>query len=358
MKALLIASDNLYLTPYIALYMEMLQKLQVEYTVLYWDKNHNEPAVNNRYLRFSATNKTAVDKICGYLHFRAMIRKTLKAQAYDLIICLHSTCNLLLFDILMTKYKGKYIFDVRDYSVEKYALVRAMQKKLVNHSAINIISSEGYKSFLPDGEYQIAHNLPSADCQEYKQWHNSKETPIRICYIGLIRFMEQNKRIIDFFKNDDRFQLCFIGTNAEQLESYCRENEVSNVELIGTFDTSKTLEHYNKADLIMNLYGNNTPLLDYALSNKLYYAAMLYKPILVCRDTYMEKVSTQFDFGFVLDMEEDEERDRLYAYITTLDRNRLIENCDRFMQYVQWQQQQLKQQLEQVVNQLKTEKHI
>ena len=356
MKALLIASDNLYLTPYMSLYVHTLQKHQVEYNILYWDKNHNEPATDDRYVRFEAKNDSVIDKIRGYLCFRATIQKTLKEQKYDLIVCLHSVCNLLLYDVLMTKYKGKYVFDVRDYSFEKYALVRAMENKLVKHSAINIISSEGYKSFLPDGKYQIAHNLPSTDCHPYKQWDNREETPIRICYIGLIRFMEQNKKIIDFFKNDERFQLCFIGTNADQLAPYCKENSVSNVELIGTFDSTKTLEYYRNADLIMNLYGNHTPLLDYALSNKLYYAAMLYKPILVCPDTYMEKVSSHFEFGYVLDMEADEERDKLYAFVTEIEREKLICNCDKFMEYAKNQQAQLLNHLDVMIEQIKSNK--
>lgn len=355
MKVLLISADNLYLTPYISLYTELLDKHNVEYNVLYWDKNHNEPPHNNSFIRFCAERGTAIKKAYGYFLFRKAIGKTLKAQKYELVVCLHSVSSFLICDILLSKYKSRYVFDVRDYSFEKFLVVRLLEKQLVKHSAINIISSEGYKAFLPKGEYEIAHNLPGESCTAYAQRVNRNISPIRIGYIGLIRFMEQNKKIIDFFKNDSRFQLQFIGTNAEQLAGYCEENNVTNVKLIGTFSPEQTLAYYEDADIIMNLYGNHTPLLDYALSNKLYYAAMLYKPILVCRDTYMEKVSAQFGFGYVLDLETEKERDQLYEYMTMLDRKKLIHNCDKFVEYARKQQTQLKARLERFITQIRNE---
>ena len=46
MNVLLIASDNLYLTPYYRLYEKILIEKAMDYGVLYWDKNGNEAAAN------------------------------------------------------------------------------------------------------------------------------------------------------------------------------------------------------------------------------------------------------------------------------------------------------------------------
>ena len=96
----------------------------------------------------------------------------------------------------------------------------------------------------------------------------------------------------------------------------------------------------------MNLYGNHTPLLDYALSNKLYFAALLYKPILVCEDTYMEKVSIENGFGFVLPMKDESEKDYLVSYVQNLDRKKLIKNCDSFMDRISLEKQKTEIELE------------
>lgn len=334
MKALIILADNIYLTPYIKFYTTILDSEEIDYDIVYWDKNNKEKIIGKRYFRFVCDGEKKSDKVIGYLKYRKYIKNLIKQNSYFALIPLHAVIYFIIFDVLNNKFKGKYIFDVRDYSYEKSLIYRWMQKRLAENSIINIISSKGYKAFLPDGEYYVSHNIPYGNYKKYKQLSNTENLVIQLSYIGLIRFMEQNKKILLFFKNDKRFHLNFIGTNAKQLEEFCDVNEIKNATFIDTFDSKDTLEFYKSTDLIMNLYGNHTPLLDYALSNKLYYSACLYKPILVCEDTYMEKISTEYNIGFTLKMEKEKEKDDLYNYIKCLDREKYIKNCDLFMEDV------------------------
>lgn len=339
MKVLLVSADNLYLTPYIQTYLTTLQSEKIDYEVVFWDKNNNELPTDPAFQQFRVKNNSIVSKILGYLKFKRKVQNIIRKDRISFIICLHPICNFLLFFILVKKFRNNYIFDVRDFSYEKIRLVRRMEKQLTKYSAINVVSSDGYKSFLPKAEYSITHNIPKI---KSKKILSIKYTtlPIKISYIGLIRFMDQNKKIIDFFGNDNRFQLQFIGTNAGKLQEYCKQNNINNVTLIDTFPEKNTLHYFEKADMILNLYGNHTPLLDYALSNKLYYAAILKKPILVCPDTYMESVSHQYGFGFTLRMEDKQELDKLYQYYLHLNQTELQNNCDRFMSIVIKQQQE------------------
>lgn len=327
MKILFISADNIYLTPYLNKYISRFSNGKNSIQVFYWDKNNNEHSLPSNYIRFYEKNK-----ILGYIKFKIRIIKYLKSNSFDLIIPLHQIVFLLINNYLINNYKNKYIFDVRDYSYEKFGFVRKIQKKLVRNSRLNIISSEGYKNFLPNAKYFVTHNVPSINVDNID--NNNKNSPIRIGYIGLIRFMEQNKKIIDFFKNDDRFFLYFIGTNALKLKEYCIENDIKNVELIDTFDPKDTMKFYQQIDIIMNLYGNNTPLLDYAISNKFYYALLLKKPILVCKDTFMEKVALEAKIGFVLNLQKNSERDDLYNYYNSLDYEELKLSCDNYLKKV------------------------
>lgn len=334
MRVLFIAADNVYLTPYLKYYEDIISKLDIEYDVLYWDKNSNEIIDDIKYIRFCIEGNSKFKKLIGYYKFKNKIISMCKFNKYDVIIPLHPIVSFIICKLLLNRYNGKYIYDVRDYSYEKYALYRKCEKKLAENSLINVISSEGFKNFLPNAKYHIVHNITNMECDVYKQVENSKEQVINVSYIGLIRFMDKNKEIIEFFKNDNRFHLNFIGTNAEQLKEFCDEVGAKNVTLIGTFDSKDTLKYYKKSDLIMNLYGNNTPLLDYALSNKLYYSALLYKPILVCPKTYMEKMVKTYSLGFTLEMEKRSELDKLYEYITKLERKHFINDCDYFIENV------------------------
>lgn len=94
----------------------------------------------------------------------------------------------------------------------------------------------------------------------------------------MIRYQDRNKKIIDLFNNDDRFQNHFIGKNAFELKDYITERHIKNVRLVDQFPTEKTLDYYAVTDAILNVYGNHTPLLDYALSNKLYLLQLLPYP--------------------------------------------------------------------------------
>lgn len=331
MNALIVLADNVYLTPYINFYITILNKLNINYKIIYWDKNGNENIDDFRYMRFSYKVHSKANKLLGYLKYRKFIINEVKKEHYTIIIPLHAIVSFILFDLLSFNFNNRYVYDVRDYSYEKFFPYRMAQKRLVNNSMINIISSKGYEVFLPRGEYFVTHNIPHNDYKNYRQYENTGCSIISISYIGLIRFMDQNKKILLFFKNDKRFHLNFIGTNATQLKEFCDKNEIHNVTLIDTFYSHETLDYYANTDLIMNLYGNNTPLLDYALSNKLYYSACLYKPILVCEGTYMEKVSRAYGIGFTLEMNSMEEKDMLYQYIIQMNRKELIHNCDIFM---------------------------
>ena len=71
--------------------------------------------------------------------------------------------------------------------------------------------------------------------------------------------------------------------------------------------------------------------LKYALSNKLYYAAMLGKPILVSPDTCMEKVTQQYEFGFSCDENDENLADKIYEYYTSVEWDEFYNKCDSFI---------------------------
>lgn len=209
-----------------------------------------------------------------------------------------------------------------------------MEKYLFKYANKIIISSSGYKYFLPQNyNYIIAHNSPEISQNQINiNRHRTRKynDKIRISCIGLIRFNEQNKKIIHKFANDERFTLNFFGKNAMSLQEFCEKNHYKHVNIIDQFPPEKTLEYYKETDIINNLYGNNSMLLDYALSNKLYYAAKLGLPILVCPNTYMEKVSVTKGFGFCFDINSPNVCDDLYNYYININWNEFYKVCDAF----------------------------
>lgn len=315
--------------------------LEGKFDIIYWDQHGVEEdagAENHYSFQYVVPyGKSKCKKLFGYLKFKLYATKIIKQNNYDIIIILPTQTGIL-FNILLTKkYSGRYIYDIRDYTAEYNKIFYRLQKRLIDNSGITVITSPAYKSFLPEHKYLISHNIATIDeklINEFRQNNKLIKDKIVISCIGSIRFIEQFKKVILSFANDERFELRFIGRGSEYLMKFCKDNSIKNVLLEGRFDNKDTISYYMDTDIIMNLYGNNNPSLDYALSNKLYYAATLGMPILVCPNTYMEKVAVGNGFGFVYDLDDESMPDKLFNYYNSINWETFYDNCDNFMEDV------------------------
>jgi hypothetical protein len=157
---------------------------------------------------------------------------------------------------------------------------------------------------------------------------------LNIGFIGVVQHIEQDKKLLLKFKNSDKFSLLYAGKNSEKLISFCEQNNIKNVSILGKFNPSEILYYYEKIDIVNNLYGNYSPLLKYALSNKLYFAAQLHMPILVSNNTYMEKISIENGFGYIFDFNDEDAVNKLYQHYININWNLLSSNCNLFMDKV------------------------
>ena len=269
-----------------------------------------------------------------------------------MIILLQTWCAILLNDVLIKNYKGKYIVDIRDYTYEKYFPIKCIEKKTFKYAGMCVVSSEGYKEFLPDNEYFITHNLRELedDVKSEIKTRNKKKERLNIAFIGYVLYQEQSKKLLYALKNDDRFLVSFIGTRALELSQFCEENDIRNVRLIDTFDSKDILEYYKEVDIVNNLYGNNTPILDYALSNKLYFAAELNMPILVCPGTYMQKVSEKYNMAITVRTYDDSLANYIWNEYSRIDWDKLANSCNDFLTVARQEQKEYLDKVYEMVN--------
>lgn len=343
---------NIYMVPYMKNYSKHINS---NYSVIYWDReNLNETDENNRYYRFSYEIKPEdkVRKRIGYIKYRRFIIETLREQNFDLVIFLQTLSALLVGGYIEKKYRNRYIVDIRDYTYEENKIIYNIEKRIVNATKMCIISSEGYKTFLPKHEYMTDHNMRDLLQSQVKDIQNREKSRmvIHIGFVGYVNYQDQHKKLIMALKDDERFRMSFIGTRAFELKKFCDENNVTNVTLIDTFDTAKTLNYYTDIDLVNNLYGNHTPTLDYALSNKLYFSTELRIPILVCADTFMETISKKYGIGMTVDLDSEGVADDIYNYYQNIDWNSFANGCSRFVSKAKNDQKKLGEYLDSILN--------
>lgn len=341
-KICIISLDNLNRVPYINVYKKVLTE---DFDVIYWNRaNMTEECGASNYYRFSHTVNNhnyimaVLTKLSGYISFRRFVIKVLKENNYLGIIPIPSNCAVLLYSYLLRKYKNKYIVEVRDYWKENQKWYYNLEKNIISNSFFTAISSAAYKKFLPEYNYVQAHNLPEIKESDVLKIRTRKKITkgnrIILSCIGGIKHACYDKEILKRIANDIRFEIRYIGRGYEVLQSCVNEIHMKNAYIEGCFPQEKTIDYYIDTDVIVNLYGNNTPTLDYALSNKLYYAALFHMPILVCPGTAMADIAVSAGFGFVFDKDDPDVLDKLYSYCINLDYQLLGNNCDQFIRSV------------------------
>ncbi len=337
-KLCFISLDNINRIPYIDRYRQVLN---CGYDIIYWNRSNIQEdcgAQNYYSYHFDVKNPKIkkLAKLFGYIGFARYVKKVLTQNKYLGVVAMPSNCCVLNYGVLKKLYKGKYIIEIRDYWKEKYRLYYNLEKSAIQNSYMAVISSPAYQKFLPEYDYIQAHNVnifPEEAIAPIRSRVNH-ELPIVVSCIGGAKNMEYDKKVLLRFKNDDRFLVQYIGRGYEALIPFCESNGIHNVHIEGMFPQEKTLNYYENTDIILNLYGNHSPSVDYALSNKLYFAAQMEKPILVCPNTYMAEISTENGFGFVFDVDDAHAPDKLYEFYKTLDREKMREGCIAFLNKV------------------------
>ena len=344
MKVCIISFCNIYVLPYASTYIERTIENGNDCTLLFWDKDavngDNDQYPNCRKVCFQkkmTPKSSATDKFFGYCGATLLFNKELKMNDYDRIVFLQTHAAISCYPRLQ-KYRKKYIVDIRDYTLENHTIYSELERKVINEAYCTVISSPAYRTFLPTGEYVVAHNYSPFSEKVIRKirenTHFSKTGTIGISFIGTIRFLEMDKKILSLFSNDSRFSINYFGTGSDILKTFCEENNITNVKFHGGFSPDNTADFYVETDVINNLYGNHNPFLDYALSNKLYHAAQLHMPILVCPNTYMEKITTEYCMGYVFDVNRAESPNEFYKWFVNIDRNMLARGADEFLDMV------------------------
>ena len=122
-------------SPFVRRYTDILDSENIEYEIINWNRYAEETVhEGNIYTYGEKVNHFSklVSKIKPMLNFRKYANGLIKKKQYDKLIIL-TTQTAVLFPDLISKYKGKYIFDYRDASYEYISLY----KKYVSHTVNN-----------------------------------------------------------------------------------------------------------------------------------------------------------------------------------------------------------------------------
>ena len=322
-KIAIIIFSNLIYSPYYKLYTEILDNLGYEYDVIYCNRfpKTNETVDKNHIQIPWYDNNAKFNRIINFISFKEKVSKILKRNDYSKVIVLTTNPAILLSKVLIKKYNKKFLIDVRDFCQENLSLYRKLEERLFKHASVRIISSPGFKNFLPKEDYCVCHNLSSnIKFNELDKFHLTlnRNKRIKISYIGSIAYANQCKKIIDLVEKDDRFEMLFFGNETEGtiVSNYVKSKNNERISMMGPFLPTEKEKIYENTDMVFNCYGNDSDLLTYALSNKLYDGAFYKRPLLVSPNTLMQEISGKFAYS--LDLSSSTNLDGLYNWYQNL----------------------------------------
>ncbi|WP_143565195.1 MULTISPECIES: glycosyltransferase family 4 protein [unclassified Sporosarcina] len=324
----------------ISLYTAELEKQGIDYDIIYVDKYGEIEKTNAKNVfRYEVEIKRGYSKfkkIKSYLKFKKYATLILKKNNYDRIIVWRSETALLFSSYLIKSMKRKYIINIRDYCKEKNPLIYFIMYLLINRSLFSTISSEGFKTFLPKQKYELIHSFNESVLSKSIPRNTFRKLgePIRVCFLGYVRFFENDKKLLKALANDNRFIIQFFGEGSKYLEEFATKENINNVEFIPRFNLEETSKLLEKADVINNLYGFNDIALDTAVSIKYYYSLFLHIPILVYKGTYMEKLIDKSTTGYAVNEDLDNLADKFYKWYHNLNFEDFSNACNREMKEV------------------------
>ena len=338
MIALVFCGDLKY-CPYISRYVERLENAKADYKVYFWNRGKFSLNLDSHYIYYdegSDLNSGKVKKLLDFVRFRSWLIKQLKDNKHEKIIALSTLTGVFLGSFLYKK-KDNYVFDIRDYSYEHIAPFYQIEKKVIENSAFTAISSAGFKAFLPDHEYVIAHNFNRKDIVEGTSFSKT-DGPINFVWNGVVRYFEFQKTYLDALKNDPRFNIVFHGDGPELdlYKKYSAENEFQNLFFTGSYNNAEKAALLKNANILNNCYGYTQGAgnkLKYAVSNRFYDGLIYHIPQLVEPDGYKPEWANASKIG-VSFAPDTTFADRLYNYYKQINAEQFDRACESELQRV------------------------
>lgn len=319
----IVAASNIRHSPYIFYYSRILEENGIDYELIYPDQKHFEDKFEKTYypIEWNSKNPRAIE---FFLYSRKVI-KIINQKKYDGLIMLTSITATYCSLFLGNKYKHRYIVDIRDYTHENIMPYYFLERNSILHSAVTVISSPEFHSFLPKAKYTLCHNINFVPDSRERTWVKPTARNIVIGYVGSLVYKENCLSLMKLVANDDRFELRVFGNEPgdSRVQDAIKKLNNERISYHGAYEPAEKEAILDSVDVLFNTYGNGCPLLDTALSNKLYDALYYKKLLLTSPNTAMETMGGLCAYS--IDYASTDNLDGLYEWIMSLDEDTVRE---------------------------------
>lgn len=332
MKIAIVTPNNLWVSPYIQIYTHLLNKIGVGYDIISWNREGREEDCIQ--YNFQPKSRNPLVLLWAYNKYASFVKKTVKQNGYDRLIVFTPQSAIFLKNFLEKDFKGKYIFDYRDLSLEQKSYFKGAFLKILQNSYANVISSPGFKKYLPSGfDYILSHNF---DVDFVKQAINRDIQPlykdeISVLTIGAIR-TDLNPEVIDALGNTKGVKLSFVGKGpaSQKLEKYAKEKGVKNICFKGFYHKNEEADIINGSNFI-NIFYPQIPSHITAVSNRFYNSLIFKRPMLVTKNSTQGDYAEKYNVGLAVENCNNLPK-VMWDYLNNLDYPTYCYNCNHLLE--------------------------
>ncbi|CAM3180063.1 Glycosyltransferase involved in cell wall bisynthesis [Pseudomonas gessardii] len=210
-------------------------------------------------------------------------------------------------------FKKKFVYDVYDFYIDAFPvpatlkpLIKALDFFVMNRADAVIITNESRSEQIAGAKPRrlaVIHNTPiEVEVLEAEGIAaDSANWDITLVYVGILQPGRLISEIIDLFSQKKCWRIIVAGFGQLEGEILAKSRDHENIVYLGTVDYAKGLSYSKAADVIFATYDPDVPNHKYSSPNKLYEAMMLAKPIIVCKNTGIDKVVSAANIGLTVD---------------------------------------------------------
>ena len=319
--------------------------MQVE--ILCWDREnvYLDKEIENidgiEVKRFYPYSKygSGMKQINAYFSFKKQVKQYLNNKDYDYIHC-HDLDGIVIGNSAKNK-ACKLIFDMHEnYEINgRSQKIRYVMRAIVNHyqnkSDYIIYVDELQKDFMSHKNKNKSVCLPNYPrTVDFKYCTKSVSDKLRISYIGSVRQYNELKVLIDACRELDNISINIHGTGVayERLNSI--KNEYSNVKVTGRYNFKQSSKLYNEADLLYVIYPTSSMQYLTSYPVKFFESIITKTPVIVGKNTVLEKFVRKYDIGFVVDGDNIEDVKKMITYIG--ENKNILENKIKNLEKIQY----------------------
>lgn len=315
MKIALVCPSNTLYMPYVENYKLIINELGVDYDIINWDRFNIEEESDLVFRDSKVGHKRG---LLDYFKYSKFVLNLIKKKKYDKVIIFGIQLVFLLNKFLKKEYENKFIIDIRDYhKIIKFFSI----KKTIDKSMFTVISSPGFKEWLPKStKYVINHNTRATGLDE-TICNVVNKNSIILSYIGAIRDYDVNIQLIKDLSRSDRVRLEYHGEGVinDKLCMYIESNKIKNVKITGRYPREIEDSLYKSSDIINIIIPVTDINSKTLLTNRLYQAVVFGKPILTNLGSYQADVIKKYNLGLVIDNIDNVE-EKIVEYFSKFDK--------------------------------------